>query len=123
MEQKAAQRNGEFGFGKKNWKPYDPAQNKKLSQAFASDEKTVDRSTPKAEYTIIFDRMVQRSKKTGWEVPVRCKLSDPAADKKCTSSSGSTHVQYIFLYNSHRNSGKLTLPSQFTWLSLISCSL
>ena len=77
----------EFGFGKNKWKPYDPTQNKNLSQAFSSGEKTFDIKMPRAECFVIFDRMVQRNKKSGWEVPVRCKQSDPATSEKCTSLS------------------------------------
>lgn len=75
----------EFGFGKTKWKPYDPTQNKNISKAFCSGEKTLDLSMGKNEYCIIFDRMVQRNIKSGWEVPMRCKLNDPADDDKCNS--------------------------------------
>ncbi|XP_028392004.1 poly [ADP-ribose] polymerase 2-like [Dendronephthya gigantea] len=79
---KVSSKEWEFGYGKNKWKPYDPTQNRELSEAFSSAGKTHDIKMPRAEFSVIFDRMVQRNKKTGWEVPVRCKLSDPTEDEK-----------------------------------------
>lgn len=92
----------EFGCGKNKWEPYDPTQNKNLSQAFSSGEKTFDVSTPRVESSVLFDRMVQRKNKTGWEVPVRCKLSDPTADEKCMLSSLSIYL-FIGLFQKRSN--------------------
>ena len=84
----------EFGFGKSKWKPFDPTQNKNLSQAFCSGEKSCDVSTPRAPSTVVlFDRMVQR-KKSGWEVAVRCKPSDPTENEKCITFI----IQYIYFF-------------------------
>ena len=88
--EKAMSKAWEFGWGKSKWKPYDPTQNKNLSQAFRSGMKTLDVMQPRAECSVIFDRMVQRNKKTGWEVPVRCKPSDPTSTEKCMSLLSST---------------------------------
>lgn len=73
----------EYGYGKGKWKPYDPTQNKNISQAFSSGEKTMDIKMPRSEQAIIFERMVQRNKKTGWEVAVRCKPEDVNVEDKC----------------------------------------
>lgn len=73
----------EFGAGRNKWKPYDPTQNKTISLALCSGEDTVDITTPKANFKVIFERMVQRNVKTGWEVSVRCKQDGDRTDKKC----------------------------------------
>lgn len=83
---KCATKEWEFRAGKNKWKPYDPCQNKTISQAFSSGAQTTDITTAKATFSVVFDRMVQRNVKTGFEVPVKCKHIGSPADEKCMSN-------------------------------------
>ena len=43
-----------------------------ITEAFKNGETDVDITDGKAELSVIFERMVQRNKKSGWEKRIRC---------------------------------------------------
>lgn len=70
----------EIEASKSTWTPYSDEHIKTITEAFKTEKADVDITDGKAELTIIFERMVQRNKKSGWERRIRCVSTDGNAD-------------------------------------------
>ena len=57
---------------KSTWTKYTDDHVKIITEAFKNGETDVDITDGKAELSVIFERMVQRNKKSGWEKRIRC---------------------------------------------------
>ena len=66
--------------GKSTWTKYSADQVGGIIEAFKAGKPDVDIKDGKSEVTVIFERMVQRNKKTGWEIRTRCALVDGSVD-------------------------------------------
>ena len=62
------------------WTTYSDEQLKLITEAFKSEKADVDITDGKVEFTILFERMVQRNKKSGWERRIRCMSTDGNSD-------------------------------------------
>ena len=62
----------EIEAAKSTWTKYSDNHVEIISEAFKSGKTDVDILDGKAELTVIFERMVQRNKKSGWEKRIRC---------------------------------------------------
>ena len=62
----------ELEAAKSTWTKYSDNHVEIISEAFKSGKTDVDILDGKAELTVIFERMVQRNKKSGWEKRIRC---------------------------------------------------
>lgn len=65
---------------KSTWTTYSDEQVKLITEAFKSEKADVDITDGKVEFTILFERMVQRNKKSGWERRIRCMSTDGNSD-------------------------------------------
>lgn len=65
---------------KSTWTKFSANQVEVISEAFKAGKPDVDIKDGKSEITVIFERMVQRNKKTGWEKRIRCTLVDRSVD-------------------------------------------
>jgi len=65
---------------KSTWTKYSADQVMIINEAFKSGKTEADFTDGKSEVTLIFERMVQRNKKSGWEKRIRCVLADGSSD-------------------------------------------
>ena len=65
---------------KSTWTEFSANQVEVISEAFKAGKPDVDIKDGKSEIMVIFERMVQRNKKTGWEKRIRCTLVDGSVD-------------------------------------------
>jgi len=65
---------------KSTWTKYSADQVTIINEAFKSGKTEADFTDGKSEVTVIFERMVQRNKKSGWEKRIRCVLADGSSD-------------------------------------------
>ena len=65
---------------KSTWTKYSADQVMIINEAFKSRKTETDFTDGKSEVTVIFERMVQRNKKSGWEKRIRCVLADGSSD-------------------------------------------
>lgn len=65
---------------KSTWTKFSADQVKIINEAFKTGKTDVDFTDGKSEVTVIFERMVQGNKKSGWEKRIRCVLTDGSSD-------------------------------------------
>ena len=65
---------------KSTWTKYSADQVTIINEAFKTGKTDVDLTDGKSEVTVIFERMVQRNKKSGWEKRIRCVSADGSSD-------------------------------------------
>ncbi|KXJ26925.1 hypothetical protein AC249_AIPGENE16430 [Exaiptasia diaphana] len=79
----------EYESGKDKWIQYTCDQNKELSGAFKDGKGSIEITQNKSTIVVIFDRMVQRNVKSGFEKRVRCLSLDD--DEQCKAQSKEAH--------------------------------
>ena len=73
---------------KSTWTKYSADQVAIINEAFKTGKTGADFTDGKSEVTVIFERMVQRNKKSGWEKRIRCVLADGSSDPdECKSNN------------------------------------
>jgi len=73
---------------KSTWTKYSADQVTIINEAFKNGKTEADFTDGKSEVTVIFERMVQRNKKSGWEKRIRCVLADgSSAPDECKSNN------------------------------------
>lgn len=65
---------------KSTWTKFSADQVAIINEAFKTGKTGADFTDGKSEVTVIFERMVQRNKKSGWEKRIRCVLADGSSD-------------------------------------------
>ncbi len=65
---------------KSTWTKYSPDQVTLINEAFKSGKADADFKDGKSDVTVIFEKMVQRNKKSGWEKRIRCVMADGSSD-------------------------------------------
>ena len=65
---------------KSAWTKYSADQVIIINEAFKDGKTEAEFADGKSEVTVVFDRMVQRNKKSGWEKRIRCVLADGSLD-------------------------------------------
>ena len=61
---------------KSTWTKYSADHVAIINEAFKTGKTEADFTDGKSEVTVIFERMIQRNKKSGWEKRIRCVLAD-----------------------------------------------
>lgn len=88
---------------KSTWTRYSNEHVKIITDAFKDGKTQVDITDGKSELSLIFERMVQRNKKSGWEKRIRCVST--------AGSSGPDECKYLLnvamvVYHLQKVSGK-----------------
>lgn len=65
---------------KSTWTRYPNEHVKIITDAFKDGKTQVDITDGKSELSVIFERMVQRNKKSGWEKRIRCVSTAGSSD-------------------------------------------
>jgi len=83
----------EYESGKNKWTKYTFEQNKELTSGLKEGKETVEINQNKATVAIVFEKMVQRNTKSGFEKRVRCLCQDD--NKECKTYD----IQYRVTYD------------------------